>query len=349
MSLTLHHGDALTVLRTMPAESVHCCVTSPPYWGLRSYLPAGHPEKAREMGQEKTPEAFVAALVGVFREVRRVLRKDGTCWLNLGDSFAASTRGSSGRGERQCRNAGTQMEDRKWAVAPGLKPKDLCGIPWRVALALQADGWWLRQDIIWAKPNPMPESVKDRCTRAHEYLFMLTKSSRYFYDAEAIRNPASEALLEQVAAGYAGEDTKEFAGSGAQSASGTKKRIIEGARQRLEKQRGHDRPHDGFNGRWDDMSKEEQSAPGSNRRSVWTVATKPFSGAHFATFPPDLIRPCILAGCPAGGVVLDPFGGSGTTGRVALEHGRSAVLIEMNADYLEIIRERCAITPGLGI
>ncbi len=303
-------GDCRESLRSLPDQSVHCVVTSPPYFGLRDYGVDG------QIGQETTPEDFVAAMVEVFREVRRVLRDDGTFWLNLGDSFASSVKGS------------------------GLGGKNLIGIPWRVALALQADGWILRQDIIWHKPNPMPESVRDRCTKAHEYIFMLTKSSRYFYDNDAVKNPPSEALLKQVVAGYAGSDTKDYAVARAQSASGTKGRIIEQARKKIDKQRGHGRRHAGFNDRWDAMSKSEQQLLGSNKRSVWTVSTKPFKEAHFATYPPDLIEPCILAGCPEGGTVLDPFFGAGTTGLVAQRHGRNWIGCELNPTYAEIAERR---------
>lgn len=351
MSLTIHNGDARDILPTLAEGSVHCCVTSPPYWGLRDY------KHKNQIGMEKTPDQFVNTMVLIFREVRRVLRDDGTCWLNLGDSYASNAGGYSANGSRGASSnksisAGTMaavVQNRQRRPASGLKEKDLCGIPWRVALALQADGWYLRQDIIWSKPNPMPESVTDRCTKAHEYIFMLTKSPRYFYDAEAIRNPPSEAMIQQVEEGYAGRDTKDYEDFGAQSASGTKARIIEGMRKRVDKQRGHSQRHAGFNERWDKMSVKEQCALGSNKRSVWTVATHAFKGAHFATFPPDLIQPCILAGCPAGGTVLDPFGGSGTTGAVALELGRSAVLIELNPDYAAMCEARCNITPGLAL
>jgi site-specific DNA-methyltransferase (adenine-specific) len=255
----------------MPDASVHCCVTSPPYFGLRDYGVDG------QIGLEQTPDDFVAEMVAVFREVRRVLRDDGTLWLNLGDSYGAS--------------------------------KQLVGIPWRVALALQADGWYLRQDIIWHKPNPMPESVRDRCTKAHEYIFLLAKSERYYFDSEAMR-----------------EESADPQGSAARykSAFGGKKNETLLATDQV-----HTRP----------IGMREFDGK-RNRRSVWTVTTKPFRGAHFAVYPPDLIEPCILAGCPIGGTVLDPFGGSGTTGMVAAMHGRNAVLCELNPEYAEIARQR---------
>ena len=299
-----------------------------------------------EIGLEPTPDEFVEALVAVFSEVRRVLRDDGTVWLNLGDSYAGSW-GAQGKREtpgeisrNSVRNHPKRARQTGTIRRAGLKSKDLIGIPWMVAFALRADGWYLRQDIIWSKPNPMPESVEDRCTKAHEYIFMLSKSARYYYDAEAIKNPPSDALLQQVRDGYAGRDTKDFASGGAQSASGTKARIIEQARAKVDKQRGHGRRHAGFNARWDNLTREEQMALGSNKRSVWEVATQPYKGAHFATFPPALIEPCILAGCPVGGHVLDPFGGSGTTALVARNLNRSATLIDLNPEYVAMARER---------
>ena len=295
-NVNIRTGNCLDILPTMEAGSVNCCVTSPPYFGLRDY---GNDE---QIGLEETPEAFVESLVNVFREVKRVLADDGTLWLNLGDSYAGSGRGPAGN--LGSKNNERHMEDKHSCLTPkGLKPKDLIGIPWRVALALQADGWYLRQDIIWSKPNPMPESVTDRCTKAHEYIFLLSKSPKYFYDADAISEPAI----------YAGDDR----GSRTDSRRGTECNSMSG-----------------------------KTGETRNKRSVWEVTTKPYSGAHFATFPPDLIKPCILAGCPTGGTVLDPFGGSGTTGMVALELGRSAELIELNPDYVEIIEGRTHVTPG---
>lgn len=253
--------------RALPFDDgcAHTCVTSPPYFGLRDY---GH---AGQIGLEGNIEDFVNELVGVFREVRRVLRDDGTLWLNLGDSYAGA--GLGGGTQNQGIHAypkGNTVQARTGARRVGnLKPKDLMGVPWRVAFALQSDGWFLRSDVIWHKPNPMPESIKDRPTKAHEYLFLFAKSERYFYDADAIK----------------GQTTR-------------------------------------------------------NKRSVWTVTTKPYKGAHFATYPPELIEPCILAGSPEGGTVLDPFTGSGTTGAVAIKHGRRFIGTELNPEYGELARER---------
>jgi DNA modification methylase len=346
------------MLSTLPEGSVQTCVTSPPYLGLRDYGVAG------QIGLETTPEAYLAEMVAVFREVRRVLRDDGTLWLNLGDSYAGSwgaqSRGGPPSASSTLRGNGhvgggpklKGLSSVQIEAAPkrtrtgstkhlsGIKPKDLLMIPARVALALQADGWWLRSDIIWAKPNPMPESIFDRPTSAHEHVFLLSKRASYYYDADAIREPPSEALLRQIAEGYAGRDTKDFANGGAQSASSTKSRIIEGARRKIDKQRGHGRRHDGFNDRWDSLSKAEQMACGSNARNVWSIATQPYSGAHFAVMPEEIARRCILAGSKPGDAILDPFGGAGTTGLVADRLGRNAVLIELNPQYADMARER---------
>jgi DNA modification methylase len=301
-------GDCLEGLRTLPDASVHCCVTSPPYWGLRDY---GH---ASQIGLEATPEAYVARMVDVFREVRRVLREDGTCWVNLGDSYAATTKqtGRNDNGQRAAApaswNCRYEYERTKIRTSGGLKPKDLVGIPWRVAFALQADGWWLRQDIIWHKPNPMPESVRDRCTKAHEYVFLLTKSERYFYDAEAV----SEAAATAGQAGLGFYPMRAAAMNRKPSGNEAKD------------------PSDGIR----PLTR--------NRRSVWTITTKPYSGAHFAVMPPDLVEPCIKAGCPEGGTVLDPFAGSGTTLAVAAQLGRNGIGCELNPEYIKLAEERVA-------
>lgn len=292
-------GDALEWLRQLPDNSVNTCVTSPPYWGLRDYGIDG------QIGVEETPEAYVERMVEVFREVRRVLRDDGTLWLNLGDSYAGSGKGAWKVKDRQKEVYIPDPDSpqcRLPKVPSGLKPKDLVGIPWRVAFALQADGWYLRSDIIWHKPNPMPESVKDRPTKAHEYIFLLSKSKKYYYDNDAIREESKGVW----------NSAKGF------NKDGQSKRNIEG---RI-------------------GNREDKLQTGRNKRSVWTVSTKPFKGAHFATFPPDLIEPCVLAGCPEGGIVLDPFFGAGTTGLVARRHNRNFIGIELNPQYVEIAKNR---------
>ena len=313
MAYKIIQGDCIETVAGMPERSVHTCVTSPPYFGLRDYGVDG------QTGLEATPEAFVAKLVEVFREVRRVLRDDGTVWLNLGDSYWGG-KGKSGQAwstantnrktlqktHHQISGKGeTRPTDGKHAI---IKPKDLIGIPWRVAFALQADGWYLRQDIIWHKPNPMPESVRDRCTKSHEYIFLLSKSAKYYYDHEAIKEPSSQSTIQRM------------------------------SQANLANQRGSDRVPGKTNG----TMKTVGDGVSRNKRSVWTVTTKPFKGAHFATFPSALIEPCVLAGCPEGGTVLDPFTGSGTTGMVAVKHGRSFVGCELNPEYIEIAKARIA-------
>lgn len=301
MTVEIRVGDCRTLLAAMDPQSINCCVTSPPYFGLRDYGVDG------QIGLEQTPDEYVAEMVAVFREVRRVLRDDGTLWLNLGDSYANDGKWGGSSGGKHVSALHGKSGIGRGKVTTGLKPKDLIGIPWRVAFALQADGWYLRQDIIWHKPNPMPESVKDRCTKAHEYVFMLSKSARYFYDADAVKEPLAESSIPRLM-------------------------------QNVEAQTGTTRAYGKTNG---NFKAQGNLATGlRNRRSVWTVTTQPFKGAHFATFPPNLIEPCILAGCPRGGMVLDPFGGAGTTGLVAKQHGLNAILLELNPDYAAMARER---------
>jgi len=292
----IYEGDSLEVLKTLPDESINCVVTSPPYWGLRDYGVEG------QFGLEKTPEEYVEKLVKIFREVRRVLRDDGTVWLNLGDSYAGSS-GSGGKTEKQVSNVGS-FHGGGVRMSDGLKPKDLVGIPWRVAFALQADGWYLRSDIIWHKPNPMPESVTDRPTKSHEYIFLLSKSKKYYYDVEAIREPHISSQKEIDRQHSEGIKDTNYA---------TSKNWSGGV---------------GYN------------ENGRNKRTVWTVNTKPYPEAHFAVFPEDLIVPCIKAGCPKDGIVLDPFIGSGTTAKVAQRLGRNWVGIELNPDYIKLANKR---------
>ena len=312
---TIIQGDARYI--PLADESVQCCVTSPPYYGLRDYGIDG------QLGLEPTPGEYVARMVEVFREVRRVLRDDGVCWLNLGDSYNNRPWGESAGNFNDPKRRGNGSEytgrkvcEKRNVLTDTLKPKDLVGIPWHVAFALQADGWYLRSDVIWNKPNPMPESVTDRPTKAHEYVFLLTKSARYFYDAQAV----SEAAV-------AAEHVQKY-------------RNIKGGKIPSNSDRNDSigQTTGGFMGT--DPTRR-------NLRSVWTIATRPYSGAHFATMPPDLARRCVKAGSRPGDVVLDPFAGSGTTLMVALEEGRRAVGIELNPAYIELAHQRTTVTPSL--
>jgi DNA modification methylase len=314
MTVKILQGNCLDKLKDLPEQSVNTCITSPPYWGLRDY------KEGEQLGLEETPEEFVNNLVEVFREVKRVLRDDGTVWLNLGDSYANQR---SGEGADTLKNLNvnthgyknpTEKQEKtnknfnKTLNYGNLKPKNLVGIPWRVAFALQQDGWYVRQDIIWHKPNPMPESVTDRCTKAHEYIFLLSKQAKYYYDNEAIKEDC------------VGKDERKWSDTYDNVGS-----VVQGDTNA------------------DIKRTKRYSKDGSfkrNKRSVWTVTTKPFKGAHFATFPHDLIEPCVLAGCPEGGTVLDPFGGAGTTALVANNYNRNAILIELNQDYIDLATER---------
>ena len=306
-------GDCRETMRAWATAGVRTqmCVTSPPYFGLRNY---GH---EGQLGLEQTPEQYIAAMVEVFRCVRDVLADDGTLWLNIGDSYARTggtdRKVSASAQVGSTRNTMEQMSDRTSnAAAMGLKSKDLIGIPWMLAFALRADGWFLRQDIIWSKPNPMPESVRDRCTKAHEYVFLLSKSERYFYDADAVMEPVAASTIERL-----GQPT-------------------------LPQQVGSTRVPGKTNGNMKAVGNGETR----NRRSVWTVATRPYKGAHFATFPPALIEPCILAGSRVNDIVLDPFMGSGTTAAVALQHGRQYLGCELNPAYRPLQDARIATSVG---
>jgi len=295
-------GDCITGMKTLPDGCIHTCVTSPPYFGLRDYQGGDD-----EIGQEDTAEGYVQKMVEVFREVKRILRDDGTLWLNLGDSY----NGSGGNHQPHHKNdtgfqgkIGAEKHRGQGRNISELKPKDLIGIPWRVAFALQADGWYLRQDIIWHKPNPMPESVTDRCTKAHEYIFMLSKKPRYYYDHEAVKE---EAVGKPHAPGN--KNVTQPKEKGARDPGLEPDRV------------------------WAADGKR-------NKRSVWTVTTRGYKGAHFAVYPEDLITPCVLAGCPAGGTVFDPFTGSGTTAVVALKNGRDFIGTELNPEYVKIAEAR---------
>jgi len=363
LKIRVLNGNCLDVLSELPEQSVNTCITSPPYYGLRDYgtaewkggdencehtishysdnlkpevdrpfrgnrsacIKCGAIRKDSQLGLEETPEEYVENMVAVFREVRKVLRDDGTVWLNLGDSYASQGGGQVEQTLRGDENIVNSHQLGKKGVGTSRNPpknykqKDLMGIPWMVAFALRADGWYLRQDIIWHKPNPMPESVKDRCTKAHEYIFLLSKNKKYYYDNDAIREP------------HTWEESKPRPSGMERNAQKYRSKVNYGG------------GGSGFAGHSGSLKADGTSLnhpDGRNKRSVWTVTTKPFKDAHFATFPPDLIKPCILAGCPEDGTVLDPFGGSGTTGVVANRYGRNAILIELNDEYAEMSRNR---------
>jgi DNA modification methylase len=301
-------GDVRERLKELPDQSVNCCVTSPPYWGLRDYGNDG------QIGLEQTPDAFIAELVSVFNEIKRVLRDDGTLWVNMGDSYSSHkdcksvsqtlARGGSSELASVIEKGKSVSRNSKMLKSVGLKNKDLVGIPWMLAFALRADGWYLRQDIIWHKPNPMPESVRDRCTKAHEYIFLMSKSPKYYFDSEAMKEPSTNLGKTKIRFGgnkYGDSDDPKHATKSGNEYTDTGLR---------------------------------------NKRSVWSVTTRPFKGAHFATFPPALIEPCILAGCPEGGTVLDPFFGAGTTGLVAQRHNRKWIGCELNPEYAAIAQAR---------
>jgi len=368
----IKQGDCLDVLKTLASESVNCCITSPPYWGLRDYgtgewiggdpacshkrdskqselTQTGHrnlegavgdgiykdkckrcgaERKDRQIGLELTPESYVQKMVDVFREVRRVLRNDGTLWLNLGDTYSAQRWTKKGETTTPAQPM-NGMSDTWRAIAPtkesGLPDKNLVGIPWRVAFALQADGWYLRQDIIWHKPNPMPESVTDRCTKAHEYIFLMSKNPNYCFDNDSIK--------ERSVWDVDGNGTIKRAERQRDGLKSNPTEMKNGIRIKYP------------NGKHGEGQQSPKTIYGKrNKRSVWSVNVKPYKEAHFATFPKELIEPCVLAGCPKDGTILDPFGGSGTTAEVAIENGRNALLIELNPEYIELAKTRISNT-----
>jgi DNA modification methylase len=365
MTVEIRIGDCRDLLRAMPDASAQCVVTSPPYFGLRDYGVGG------QIGLEATPDAFVAQMVDVFREVRRVLKDDGVLFLNLGDSYA-----TGGGKVGNCPGGGVQGEAWKERGVmtpanrmplPGLKPKDLIGVPWRVAFALQADGWWLRQDIVWSKPNPMPESVRDRCTKAHEYIFLMTKSERYYYDSKAISEPVTLSTVERLSQDVASQAGSTRANGGTRAdrplralapASHKGSDFHRGKTAEHQLGRASSKPRTAGNKSHklvteyeSSDSEQHRTAAGlmkiadvpfetRNKRSVWSIATAPFSEAHFATFPPELPEICIKAGSKPGDTILDPFGGAGTTGLVADRLGRNAILLELNPKYAAIARRR---------
>lgn len=370
MTIKIMAGDVLKQLALLADESVHCVVTSPPYYGLRDYGVKG------QMGLEKTLGEHIGAMVNVFREIRRVLRKDGTCWINYGDCYATSPNGRSAAATKAAGKDDRTFRDKPFSTIQGkLKPKDLMMTPNRLAIALQDDGWFVRSEIIWHKPNPMPESITDRPATAHEKIFLLTKSGKYFYDAKAVCIPMSVnsiARLSQNIENQAGSDRA----NGGKKTNGTMKAVGGWVRDKggcvqnhgPYKQSGHGRRHAGFNERYrakgnartfrggiysrnaqfDNSENQQRDSHGNvpnetgmaNLKNVWTLSTRGFSEAHFATFPPELPEICIKAGCPIGGTVLDPFGGSGTTALVADRLGRDAILIELNPDYVKMAEKR---------
>lgn len=318
MPVDILQGDVFSCLDTLPSNHVHTIVTSPPYWGLRDYGVVG------QIGMEPTPQEHVETMVRLCRELRRVLRPDGLLWMNYGDMWASSVNGRSASDTKAAGNDDRTFRDKPFStVVGGLKAKDLVGMPWRIALALQADGWWLRDCVIWHKPNPMPSSVKSRCTPAYEYVFMLAKSEKYYFDHAAIKEPIAESSKKRYA--QATIDTQQGGFKQDQYESG-----IAGARVRSR------RPNEIIKSLAADG--QEMRA----KRNVWTIPTQPVKEAHFATFPERLVEPCILAGAPSGGTVLDPFFGSGTTGVVAQRLGRNCIGIELNPAYIEIARARLA-------
>ncbi len=330
MSVRILQGDCLDVLKTLQDASVHCIVSSPPYWRQRDYGMVG------QMGLESTPEEYIDKLVAVFAECRRVLRPDGTCWVNIGDKWASGGNGGGGSFMQDRGDAWAHVKGNKgWRSPPvGYKDKDLVGVPWMLAFAMRAEGWYLRQCNIWAKPNCMPESVTDRSTASHEYVFQLSKSNDYWYDADAARTPAAPSTETRLAQNVEAQGGSDRANGGGKT-NGPMKAV-----RRSDKQRGHSRKHNGFNDRWDAMPVAEQRANGANLRSVWWISPAQYRDGHYAVMPAALAEICIVSGCPKKGVVLDPFGGAGTTGLVADRLQRDAILIELNPEYAAMAEKR---------
>lgn len=336
--ITIYHGDCREVLPQLEAESVNCCVTSPPYWGLRDY------GNENQIGLEQTPELYVTEMQSIFLEVRRTLRDDGTLFLNIGDCYHNGDKGGYAKDRVKAEDSMQRSNlGANFIGAPNrqphpfLKPKDLIGVPWMVAFGLRTSGWWLRADNVWAKPNCMPESTLDRTTRSHEYVFHLTKSERYWYDAEAVRTAPKASTATRLK-----QDLENQAGSlranGGTKTNGTMKAVARSS----DKQRGHSRRHNGFNDRWDAMDTAEQMEDGGNLRSVWWISPAQFEDEHFAVMPERVAQICTLAGCPNGGVLLDPFAGVGTSLLVARNNQAKGIGIEIEEKYCEIAAKRLA-------
>ena len=332
----IYNSECRLGLKCLPENSVNCCITSPPYYGLRDY---GNDE---QIGLEATPEEYIGKLVEVFREVRRVLTNDGTLWVNIGDSYAGSMKGAAqfpdnAMNYKQGTNRGALGKATLGKQCTNCKPKDLIGIPWMLAFALRADGWYLRQDIIWSKPNPMPESVRDRCTKSHEYIFLLSKSRLYYFDADAIKVPARESTMRRIR-----QDVDNQVGSSRTlKANGNMKAVIGGRKRNFSDMTEDDPMYRASTNR------EYEYTDKANKRSVWVVSTSAFHGAHFAVFPPALIVDCIKAGCPEDGVVLDPFMGSGTTAIVSRKLNRNYIGFEINKDYVRLAENRMKKELGI--
>lgn len=332
----IYNSECLRGLKTLPDNSINCCVTSPPYYGLRDY------GSDKQIGLEKTPEEYIQKLVAVFHEIKRVLKDDGTLWVNIGDSYAGSMKGAAGYPDnamnyKQGTNRGTLGKATLVKQCTGCKPKDLIGIPWMLAFALRADGWYWRDTIIWSKPNPMPESVKDRCTKSHEYILLFAKSRSYYFDSDAIKVSAKESTISRVR-----QDIDNQLGSSRSLKTNGNMKAVIGGRKRIMKSMSTSDPMFRNN-----TSREYEYTDTANKRSVWEVSTSAYRDAHFAVFPPKLIVDCIKAGSPEGGVVLDPFMGSGTTAIVSRKLNRNYVGFELNPDYIKIAENR--IYNELGI
>ena len=355
MGVTILIGDVRDRLREMPADSVDCVVTSPPYWGLRDYGVDG------QIGLEPTLGEHLSVMVGVFEEVRRVLKPTGTLWLNYGDCYATSPNGRSAADTKAAGTDDRTFRDKPFSTIQGvLKAKDLCMVPNRLAIALQEAGWWVRSEIIWAKPNPMPESINDRPATSHEKIFLLSRAPRYHYDAAAVRQGLAEASVSRLAQNVEAQEGSHRANGGAKTngtmkaVGGSRRKQIETAENASRAGGSSGRRMGGFNERWDATEAAGLRGEGRNLRNyepapvqVWPIATRPFSEAHFATFPPELAERCLRAGCPAGGTVLDPFGGAGTTALVADRMGLDCTIIELNPEYAEIARRRISTEQGM--